>query len=241
MHEVENGSCQGIIFVIGVLGADGTVRDVENVTTTFKKLEFAVYSVTDPTSSEIIELIEAAAGCKYRLGYKFVAFYFAGHGGRDQSGNAFIKGMKVDNSDAEIVLIEKYIVDPLKHIQSFSGYEIIRLFFFDCCQVAQSTATQNYRGDPDPPSITPQSSPNQLIAYATSVGQRSFGDNKNGGVWTYHLCKNLMTKSSLVDVLAQTNDNVKKERSTFQSPMTVSSIGKISLNKGITELSHHFW
>ncbi len=229
MSEPGNNSAQGIIFVVGIFGADGTAKDMENVKSTFEKLEFAVYALKDPTSNQIVELVEAAAQCNLSR-YKFVAFYFAGHGGRDESGHAFVKGFEGANSQADTknVLIEESIVVPFK---SSLSRNVIRLFFFDCCQT--QTSSGNFRSGSDTtPNITPQSSPNQVIAYATSVDQKSFGDRKKGGIWTYHLCQNLMTKQSLVNILAKTNDDVKKVRDTFQLPMTVSSVGEVSLNRG---------
>ena len=229
MNEVENSLATGIIYVFGIFGADGTAKDVDNVKATFKSLNFAVYRVRDPTSDQIVEFVEAAAKYNYRMAYKFVAFYFAGHGGRDEFGNAYIKGLEMPDFRAEKVLIEEAIVDPMKQIRS----NITRIFFFDCCQTQSTSTRSSFHVDSyaDFTAKTPQPSPNQVIAYATSIGQKSFGDLKNGGIWTYHLCNNLMTELSLVNVLAKTYDDVKKERSNFQLPMTVASIGKVSLQK----------
>ena len=82
-HEPAFQRAQGIIFIVGVYGADGTAKDIENVEATFKELNFAVYTERDPPSFQIACLTRAAATCQYPYRYKYIAFYFAGHGGRD--------------------------------------------------------------------------------------------------------------------------------------------------------------
>ena len=60
-----------------------------------------------------------------------------------------------------------------------------------------------------------------LVAYSTSEGQKSFGDRKNGGIWTYYLCKNIRESKKIGEVLSQTFSDVVKMRKQFQEPMTV--------------------
>ena len=86
---------------MGIYGADGTAKDVENVEATFKHLNFATFLERDPTSAQIASLINAAAACKYPDGYKYIAFYFAGHGGREEStGKLFINGLQLNEAQA---------------------------------------------------------------------------------------------------------------------------------------------
>ena len=126
-QEIENrakepkyNGAEGIIFIVGIFGADGTANDVENVSSTFKELNFAIYIEQNPTSGLIAGLMKAAAVCDYPARYKYIAFYFAGHGGRDKSGKLFVKGL-----NPEILYIEEYITEPLKGLERFT-----RLFFF---------------------------------------------------------------------------------------------------------------
>ena len=228
-HEPAFQRAQGIIFIVGVYGADGTAKDVENVEATFKELNFAVFIERDPPSSHIACLARAAATCQYPYRYKYVAFYFAGHGGRDQSnGKLFIKGLQLDESDPEILHIEEFIVQPLKEIERLK-----KLCLFDCCQ-APGNGRAYRAGGAGAQDLKPV--PGMLIAYSSSEGQKSFGDNTKGGIWTYHLCMNLRQKVPITEILAKTsNDVAKLKKEEFQDPMTVCSdeFHDIVLSSGI--------
>ena len=229
MREPDFKRAQGIIFVIGIFGADGTAKDVENIERTFKELNFCTYMERDPTAAEIIVLIKAAAKCQYRDGYQFVAFYFAGHGGSDEFGELFIIPQQAVDSKpgGDLLHIEKCIVEPLKCL---NDQGITRLFLFDCCQVqGKATHTMYSSRNIGQDVKRPKLHPGELIAYATSHGQKSFGDQTNGGIWTYHLCKNLQKDLPLVTILAETYDEIVQKMKDFQEPMTVSKIGALKL------------
>ena len=205
----------GIIFIVGIFGADGTEKDVQNVASTFEELNFAVYIERDPTSAQIAALMKAAAECGYPDNYKYIAFYFAGHGGRDESGKLFIEGLQLDPRDPsnpEILHIEEFIIEPLKNLNQFS-----RLFFFDCCQTRGNGTPFRNSGKQ---AQNPKPHPGILIAYSSSQGEKSFGDRRNGGVWTYYLCKNILKNKKIGEVLEETFNNVIKEKQ-FQKPMTI--------------------
>ena len=204
----------GIIFIVGIFGADGTAKDVENVTSTFKELNFTVYIERDPTSAQIAGLIKAAAECGYPSRYKYIAFYFAGHGGRDESGKLFVEGLQLDEKNPEILHIEEYIIDPLKNLNWFT-----RLFFFDCCQTIGNGAS--FRDGGGKQVQNPKPHPGMMVAYSTSEGQKSFGNRTDGGIWTYYLCKNIRESKKIEEVLSQTFSDVVKIRKQFQEPMTV--------------------
>ena len=222
MSEPHFRGSQGIIFIVGIYGADGTAKDVENLESTFRELNFTTYTERDPTSAEIAVLIQAIAQCEYPYRYKYVAFYYAGHGGMDASGKLFIKPLQLDEARPEILNIEEYVIEPMKSL------DLTRLFFFDCYQnQAKGTAYSARSGGPITKKPKPHSS--TLIAYATSEGQKSFGDRKNGGIWTYHLCRNLKKDLPLVTILAKTYEDVIKTREKFQEPLTISKIGALKL------------
>ena len=229
MSEPDFKKAQGIIFVIGIYGADGTAKDVENIERRFKKLKFCIYTERDPTAAEIIILIKAAAKCDYPYRYRYVAFYYAGHGGSDEFGELFITPQQAVNSNpgVEVLYIEKYIVEPLNCLKD---RDLTRLFFFDCCQ-SQGKATHTMYSPRDSGQVVKKTKqhPGVLIAYATSDGQKSFGDQTNGGIWTYHLCKNLKKDLPLVTILAETYDEIVKKRESFQEPTTVTRIGALQL------------
>ena len=198
----------GIIFIVGIFGADGTARDVENVASTFKELNFAVYTERDPTSAQIAGLMKAAAACGYPSRYKYIVFYFARHGGRDESGKLFVEGLQLDEENPEILHIEEYIT--LKSLGKFT-----RLFFFDCCQTTGNGAPFYDGGGKQ--AQNPKLHPGILVAYSTSEGQKS----SNGGIWTYYLCKNIRESKTNEEVNSQTFSDVVKIRKQFQEPMTV--------------------
>ena len=220
-QEPEFSKAQGIIYIVGVYGADGTAQDVENVESTFKKLNFAVFVVRDPTADEVACLMEAAGDLNYPFKYEYVAFYFAGHGGIDKDEKPFIVGLQKDESKpTQVMCIDDYIINPLKPLQE-KGKS--RLFFFDCCQ-SKSKGIEFYTGGRG---LKPKPHPGQVVAYATNAGLKSWGDQKHGGIWTHHLCKNLLEYSeSVTEILTRTNDDVTKLKGDFQQPYILSSLGR---------------
>ena len=209
-EEPDYSQAVGIIFIVGIFGADGTAKDVENVTSTFKNLNFAVYTERDPTSAQTAALMKAAAECEYPSRYKYIAFYFAGHGGRDESGKLFIEGLQLNPNNPEILHIEEFIIEPLKNLNKFS-----RLFFFDCCQTTGNGAPFRNGGKQ---AQNPKPHSGILIAYSSSQGEKSFGDKRNGGIWTYYLCKNILKNEKIGEVLKKTFNDVRKKKH-FQKPM----------------------
>ena len=228
IHQPEYKNAQGIMLIVGMLGVAGTANDVKNVQRTFEELGFAVLTTLGPKSERIACLIKAAAKplAKYPLRYKYFAFYYSGHGGEDESG-MFINTLDVANSNP-ILHIEKFIIKPLKELQ------LTRLFFFDCCQTPGSGEV--YRNK----SIIkkrPKPIAREVIAVATSGGQKALGSTKWGGLWTYHLCKNLKKQDQpLVMVLAKTNREVVEERKDMQQPYCENNIDdQLTLSYGMLQ------
>ena len=88
-REEDEDNIKGFAFVIGIYGPKGTKADVNLVSSTFEDdLKFAVDRRMDQTCEELACLIKAASApkMKYPLSCKCIAFYFAGHGGSDESG-----------------------------------------------------------------------------------------------------------------------------------------------------------
>ena len=228
IHQPEYENAQGIMLIVGMLGVAGTANDVENVQKTFKELGFAVLTTPSPKSEKIACLIKAVAKplAKYPLRYKYFAFYYSGHGGEDESG-MFIRTLDVANSNP-VLHIEKFIIKPLKELQ------LTRLFFFDCCQSPGSGEVFQSRGDIQK---RPRPIAREVIAFATSGGQKALGGTKRGGVWTYHLCENLKKQDQpLVMVLAKTNGEVVKEREDMQKPYCENDIDeKLIISYGMLQ------
>ena len=218
-------NAQGIIFVIGILDAAGTNVDIDNVSSTFKGLGFAVFQAIDYTCSDIACLLHIVATIKsLPLNYEYIAFYYAGCGGSDEYGRSFIAPMKETNTP-EILFIEENILSSFKNAsKSRRQY----LFFFDCC--LNSLTHSSISTLPHPPAkVRPPI--HSLVAYATSVGYASLVDQDRGGFWTHILCEKLKEPLSLSDILDQTYDvvsaRVKDDRR--QLPCYESNLGAVYL------------
>ena len=56
----------GIIFIVGIFGADDTAKDVKNVESTFQEFNFVVYVERNPLADEIYNYhTSAAVECNY--------------------------------------------------------------------------------------------------------------------------------------------------------------------------------
>lgn len=218
----ENRKSQGIIYIVGIYGADGTEIDVQNTETTFKELNFTTFVERNPSGEDIANLVQAAAEVKYPYRYKYVAFYFAGHGGMDEDEKNFIMGLQLGDGDgSEIVYVDEYIVNPLKCLHE---KKISRLFFFDCCQSKNEGNT--FRAASLGTKKKPKPHPGEIVAYATNQGEKSWGDKTNGGIWTYCLCKNLRELYEPIStILSKTYDDVAIARNSDQQPRMVCSLG----------------
>ena len=212
---------QGIMFIVGMYGAPGTDVDVKTVQTTFEHpdINFAILFTQDPTSAQLSALIAAASEYGYPFCYKFVAFYFCGHGGIDNNRNPFVQTLSEGR-----VFIEPSIIEPLRSIQK------IRLFFFDCClsqpsPTAGARSVDTARSDDTsnaPPIIKSNCTQGEVVAYSVSKGQKAYGEQDEGGEWTRRLCVNILKPDPIVIVLAKTNREVQEAGG--QTPLTVSNV-----------------
>ena len=203
--------------------AAGTDVDVDNVSSTFKnELNFAVFIEKDPTGTQLACLVKAAATVRYPLNYKFITFYFAGHGGINDSGSPYVIPMQLKGEDGKVLRVEEDIVSTFVDVK-----KQICLFFFDCCL---SGTSQQHSSANLPKAI--KAPPGCLIAYATNIGHKSAGNKERGGIWTRYLCEHLRDPEPLpiTAILTKTHDDVMKEH--FQPPLFSCSIGEVYL-KGI--------
>ena len=210
------------MFIVGMYGAPGTEVDVKNVQTTFEHpdINFAILPIQSPTSARLSAMIAAASKYGYPYHYKFVAFYYSGHGGTDKDGkNPFVQTLSEGR-----VFIEPSIIEPLKSIEK------IRLFFFDCC-LSQPSTTAGARSVDTARSDDTSSAPRiikrsctqrEVVAYAVSKGQKAYGEQNKGGEWTRRLCVNILKADPIVLVLAKTNREVQEAGG--QIPLTVSNV-----------------
>ena len=232
-READADNIKGFAFVIGIYGPAGTKADVDLVSSTFEDdLNFTVDRRMDQTCEELACLIKAASAPEmtYPLSCKCIAFYFAGHGGIDESGKPFILPMQKDKDVVERFYIEENILSFFRPFSDLvykkkTKKECIHLFFFDSCLSDATTCVSSQSAV----SLVP--SPGFVIAHATYPGERASG-NSEGGVWTRYLCKNLKLQLPITDILALTHDDVKKEGGGVQLPYQTSCVGKVFL-KGI--------
>ncbi len=221
VEQYNNKKPQGIIFIVGMHDAAGTNVDVDKVQSTFKHtdINFATLTTESPTSAELSALIAAASKYEYPLHYKFIAFYFSGHGGTDKGGaNPFVQTLSKGR-----VFIEQSIIQPLRSIEK------IRLVFFDCC-LSQPTAgarcvdrgTARNGDTSSAPPIIPNRPQGEVVAYAVSKGQKAYGNPQTGGEWTRRLCDNILRPDPIVMVLAKTNREVQEAGG--QQPLTTSNV-----------------
>ena len=215
-----NRKAQGIVFVIGIYGPAGTDVDVKNISSTFEDLNFAVMDQTDLTCAEIACLAMAAASEKF-VDYKYIAFYFAGHGGIDEYKRSFILPMKTDGK--ERLFIEENVLSYFKDVNKGC------LFFFDCC-LSSSSSESTQDSQPSPIKGFKLRAPIKcLVAYATSTDHKSQGTKDGGGVWTRNLCERLKEELSISDILDQTHDAVYEKLEGEQPPHYESCLGAVYL------------
>ena len=203
----EKPGAQGIAFVIGMTVA-GTNKDVDNMYSTFQNdLKFAVLRENNLSRESLKCLIQAGAEYRYPLNYDYIAFYFAGHGGIDDSG-AFVV-----TSDNGHVNVQREIIRPFETANI--GHKFF--FFFDCCLTGNERSTNVEVTD-------------GLAAFATSIGERSGGDRIQGGLWTRYLSDKLKLDLPLINVLAQTYEAI-KGKGHQSSYYITNNIGEINLKR----------
>ena len=225
-----------VIFAnVSKSGPTGTDIDVKTVRTTFEKLQYAVFIVLDPTSDDILAVSEfMAKDYPYDRKIETIVIYYAGHGG-SVDGNGYIIG--VDNEKVDINEGIVSLFQPM-HTKTIADRNL--LFFFDCC--LSSDDPQNEHQQPQSgqtkeqvfvPSYLPRKG-KYLIAYATSVGEKSTGNFVKGGIWTSALFDNIKNYDlPITALLDKTWKDVvnkgKKDGTTVQGSHYISSLGTFFL------------
>ena len=221
---------KGIVFIIGVTGAAGTDVDVENMSKTFRDgLEFATFREENVTCSRLACIVKAAATFKYPLKCNYIAFYFAGHGGLDEHHRPFLKAAEKNSHNDEKLLIHDNILNQFQANFSKSRRKKL-IFFFDCCLSSANSS--------DGKSFAMKSPVSCILAYATSIQQKSIGNSKTGGAWTSQLCNRITEKISLSEVLEKVNEDLRND-GFEQVPHYESSTGPVYLNGQYTSYKHN--
>ena len=223
--KVDDCSCQpkGIVFIFGIAGVKGTHVDVQHVYQAFYgKFNFAVLIEENLTCKELAMYIDAAATYKYPPFCKSRVFYFAGHGGIDKNQQPFFHA--IGTEELKSLSVQRHILAPFKRIRGSDSL----IFLFDCCLNMVDHGEYDPNAAPFAFDIPPQC----LVAFATSPGKKSWGDNLKGGAWTNRLCENLeklRTGDTLTSALDATNDAVMKNSESAQPPQYHSCTGPVYL------------
>ena len=225
-----------VIFAnVSKSGPTGIDIDVKTVTTTFEKLQYAVFIVLDPTSDDILAVSEfMAKDYPYDRKIETIVIYYAGHGG-SVDGNGYIIG--VDNEKVDINEGIVSLFQPM-HTKTIADRNL--LFFFDCCLSSddpQNEHQQPQSGQTKEQVFVPSYLPckgKYLIAYATSVGEKSTGNFVKGGIWTSALFDNIKNYDlPITALLDKTWKDVvnkgKKDGTTVQGSHYISSLGTFFL------------
>ena len=252
----------GIAIVLAVVDSSapaGTTVDINNVKSTFEKLNFGVWVVRDPTAKQLAAVVHIATNHHYMYSTwcHCIMFYFAGHGG-SFNGKEYVIPVRDDGDPNPMYYIDEGIVYPFQPNNAPLLGSRFRIFFFDCCLTqTKSTATEPVSSKPlhsKPPSSLPPRG-QCLIAYATSLHYVSGGSYSTGGIWTKHLCNNINEYADnlpLTTILDITYDDVVKETNlegktldsetstVVQGPHYNSSIGLFYL-KGKNYCSLYFY
>ena len=204
----------GIVFIIGMGDSAGTTKDGENIATTFELLKFAVFRMENSSREELSCLVKTAVSPNcFGVPCKNIAFYYAGHGGIDPYGNSFLL---MNDGNAGKFFIDKNMI---AHFDKNKLKKKKRcLFFFDCCL----SGKLEHQGNKKLPNVPIRC----LIAFATSMGLKSYGNCYTGGVWTGHLCSKLKEQLSVSDILDKTREDVGDE----QPSVYLTCAGAVFLN-----------
>ena len=210
-----NENAVGFAFVIGI---DGCVSDVEEMSTTFENLNFAVMKQPNMSIQKLESYIKAAT--KYRFkNYKFIAFYVSGHGTIDDEGRpCIVQADEIKKS------IEECIVSPFTDVLQ----EKKCLFFLDCFSSKEHMGAKQMKFTFRPHKQT-------LIACSSSqIMVASEGSESDRKCWTRHLLETLKSDQPLTAILDHIYDQVVKEttrKKAIQTPYYVSCIAPVSLGK----------
>ncbi len=185
-------------------------------------MEFATFREENVTCSQLACIVKAAATSKYPVNFNYFGFYFAGHGGIDEHHRPFIKAAEGSSKDrGENLLIHDNILNQFSNLSQRRRKKLI--FLFDCC------LTSSTSGDGKDSNFAINPSVSCILAYATSIQQKSIGDSKKGGAWTNQLCKRVTEKISLSAILEKVNEDLRNLK-LKQIPHYESSIGAVYLN-----------
>ena len=206
----ENLRKNGLAIVVGIAesgskesAAAGVSKDCRKMAKVFKNLGFAVWDIEDGSSVQVAATLQTVAQTEFPNSYKFIIFYFSGHGG-SQDNHTYIQCHVDDPDEVSTLSIEKGIIAPFLTRNASKLKKLRYIFLFDCCLKDAESEVCRLKD------ISLPSFDNILIAYATSMTFTAKGGNE-GGLWTNSLAENMELDCPLTSILDLTWDKVVRE------------------------------
>ena len=219
-----------IIFAdVSSAGPSGTEIDIETVRNAFKRLDYATFTVPEPSSEAICCILETMSSkYAYQENIHSIVIYFLCHGGC-VDGKGYIQS--IDNKK---VFINDDITSWFTPKKTASIGDRKCLFFFDCClteekvQEQQHTAKPATKYLPVPAFLPPDGK--RLIAYATSKHTEATSNPERGSIWTFTLFDHIVKYDlPITAILDKTCEEVAEKSmevgQLVQSPYYASSLG----------------
>ena len=210
-----NKHAQGILFAVWQANSE----HVENIKSTFEDLNFVVHSEPFCSSLELVSLIIAASESEYPMNFKYISFYFSGHGGANDLGKPVIEQL-TNEHELEILNIEKYLMQPLRNLN------LTRFFLFDCSLFSPSSisnidALENMKSTLDIRS-------DEILAFAINVHPGCCGQ------WTHFFCAHLKKRNPILKIFDQTAEQYMEKTKNSKHPICVHNLKRtVILQKGM--------
>ena len=188
---------------------DFTEEDGKAMEETLKnEFGFECYRVKDRKGDEIQDLVTQTSECDYPASYKYIAFVYSGHGDIVSTGDQERSGLV--GIDGKLIMTTCEVVNPLKNIKRQS---IVKMLFVDAC-----------RGNQNPLPMSKGRPTNCLVAHATQLGYKAFGNIAGpGSQWMFLLADKLKQRDkSVQEVLEEVKEKMLKDKC-LQYPETDDS------------------
>lgn len=242
----------GLAIVTGItIGGTptGVKEDMQNMKTAFKSIGLAVWKLKNASKAKITGVLRCIAQYEFPVGYKFIIFYFSGHGGSLHNHPYICTDANVDGNQNKLYISEGIVSHLLPKQNPKLRRAVRRIFLFDSClsddtlrRVEQHTQEVHERIQCNDMRFSPEG--NVLVAFSTSMRATAKADRDLGGVWTRNLAKNIVEMdlplTTVLDVtwgdtvLHFNNEyehEVRNESMSAQGPHYISCAGLIWLQR----------
>ena len=187
----EHPEKKGLALIMGITTPDapaGVKNDIDNMAKTLESLDILIWRAENACLYGITAMLKVMSEYNFPSAYKFIIFYFSGHGG-SVDGHPFIFTQDNEDDDNKLFVKEGIIDHLLPRNTPKIDKSVHRIFLFDCCLVDNTIKKHGQVTRQEDFSIPPQG--NVLVAFATSLTAVARADPNKGGVWTRFLTKNI--------------------------------------------------